>query len=363
MKQENLVYIEYGDPGATGVVRINEGTEEAITNSVIKLTRGEAKKVYFVQGHDEPSIEKTGPGGLKSLADAIGDEHLKVEGLVLSKFENVPADAAAVVLVSPKKAMLPQEQEMLVRYGNSGGRLLLLSDPRTTSDVSDLAANFGVTIGKDVVIDQVQRLFEGPALGAQPIVVDYDRTSPITKSFSEQNITIFNIASTVTHPANSSEGGNYVDLAKSSKTAWGETNLDSLFNENNAVAEFDDKDVKGPVTLAVSFEKKLSPPKEEKKAENSDFEKVTRVVVYGDSDWVLNQNLNVYANRDLFLNSLNWLAGEEGGVSIRAGTLRAATQPILVDSFMKIFVLSYMIPEMLLLFGLMVWWRRRAIPA
>ncbi len=42
-----------------------------------------------------------------------------------------------------------------------------------------------------------------------------------------------------------------------------------------------------------------------------------RIVVFGDSDFVTNGYLGIPGNRDLFLNSVNWLAQQENLISIR----------------------------------------------
>ena len=44
----------------------------------------------------------------------------------------------------------------------------------------------------------------------------------------------------------------------------------------------------------------------------------TRVVAFGDSDFASNGALGVPGNRDLFLNTVNWLAQQENLIAIRA---------------------------------------------
>ena len=365
MKPGNLLYIEYGEGAEKGVSRLNEITEEAITNAVIKLTRGEAKKIYYVEGHGEPGLEDGSERGLKLFAGAVQDEHLTVQGIILARQPVVPADAAAVFLVSPKKPLLPEEKETLVNYVNQGGRLFLFHDPRTTGDVTELAAKFGIEIGEDVIIDQIQRLFAGPALGAQPMVMTYG-AHPITNSMSEQHVSVYNVASSVKKGTTGSGEGNYVELASTSPTAWAEKSLDRVFDADEPMAVFEPGDLAGPVPLAVAWEKPIAPAGEEASegsTEEPKFEQMARVVVFGDSDWVLNSNLQVYANRDLALNVVNWLVGEEGGISVRPKSMRASLAPIDRSSFLLILALSFLIPELILLAGLVIWWGRRTVPA
>jgi ABC-type uncharacterized transport system involved in gliding motility auxiliary subunit len=362
-KTGNLVYVEYGEGDTKGVSRINEASEEAITNAIVKLQRGEAKKLYYVTGHNEPDIKSINQDGLKKFADSVGDEHLTIEEIFLAQKNEVPADAAAVMLVSPKKPLDQSEKELLMKYADSGGHLLLLADPRTTEDVKEIAEHFNIEVGDNVIIDQVQRLFSAPELGVQPVVRDYDPMHPISKGLGNNSITIFGMASTVQAKGKNENGITYTALLKSSPTAWGETDLKGLFSEDPAVS-LDDSDVKGPVTIGVVYEKKLEAAEPKEGAnETESGEKTSRVVVIGDSDWILNPNFNVYANRDLVMNCVNWVVGEESGIAIRPRSIKESLAPISDTDFLKILSASFLIPELILLTGLLVWWRRRTVPA
>ena len=215
VKPGNLLYLQYGDDDATAAVsRINENSEQAITNAILKLVGGAAKKVYFVQGHAEPDLESQAPGGLKQFALALEDENIKYEGLVLGQQEQVPADAAAVMLVSPKKPLLDEEKDMLIDYVEQGGRLFLFADPRGTGDVKEIAQHFGIEVGNDVIIDLVQRLFAAPVLGTQPVVTEY-AAHQITKGLTPNDLSVFNIASSVKTSIHKLQGATYTDLLKS----------------------------------------------------------------------------------------------------------------------------------------------------
>jgi len=367
-KPGNLVYLQYGEGEQAGINRLNETGEEAVTNAIIKLARGASRKIYFVQGHGEPDLGSEQPVDLKEFAGAIGDENLTLEGILLSRVGAVPDDASAVVLVSPRKPMLLEERNLLIKYVEGGGRLLLFTDPRGSADVKELAAHFGIEIGDNVVIDQVQRLFAGPALGAQPVITEYDKAHPVTKDMRPTDITIFNIASTVRASKQPQSGAVYTELIKSSPTAWGEADLAKVFDTDKPVAVLEQgRDIAGPVCLGMSYEKKISGENEnaaeKKNGDDPSFQKTSRMVVFGDSDWILNANLGVYANRDLVLNALNWLIGEEGGIYIRPRSISASAAPIQEGTFILILVCSFLIPEIILLLGLLVWWRRKTVGA
>ena len=359
MKPGNLIYIEYGEGEQKGVSRINEAGEEGVTNAVLKLTRGEAKKIYIVEGHGEPGTADSSPRGLKQFSEALADEHLTLEPILLAEKSEVPQDAAAVIVVSPARSLLPAERDLLIKYAEKGGSLLLFTDPRRPDDVTKIAEHFGIEVGADLVVDLVARLFAAPALGAQIVAREFGEHA-ITRALKSQDPIVFTMASSVRQKSTESTGGTYAELVKSSPSAWGEKNLKLVFEGDPPTAAREDDDLKGPVALGVAYEKRLdnaagsSPESQEGK-----FDKVTRVVVFGDSDWILNDGLGYFSNRDLVLNTINWMVGEEGGITIRPRSLKASIAPIASGTFKLIFALSLLVPELILVYGLFVWWNRK----
>ncbi len=367
MKAGNLLYLQLGEDQEKSVSRINELSEQALTNAVIKLSRGASKKIYFVEGHGEPSLKAENADGIKALAQAIGDENLTAEAIFLGEKNEIPEDASAVLLVSPKRNIPQAEKDLLVKYANAGGRLLLFSDPdmpgaQPVNDIKELASGFGITIGNDVVVDLVQRLFGPMVLGAEIVARDYG-SHPVTRGFGADSVTIFNLASSVSAPSNKPEdpaAPSYQALVSSGKNSWAERSLDKLFDPEKPSADFlPSEDLKGPVPVAVAYEKKLSDKKTDQ--QGASFDQVSRVIVFGDSDFIRNQSLASYANRDLILNSINWMVGEEGGLEIRARSIKASVAPLTRQQLMGILSSGLVLPELLLLFGLFVWWRRKAL--
>jgi ABC-type uncharacterized transport system involved in gliding motility auxiliary subunit len=362
MKQGNLLYLEYSSGDKKSVSRINEATEESLSNAILKLTRGASKKIYVLAGHDEGDIEDAKAGGFKAAKLALEDENLSVAPLILAQAGQVPSDAAALIVFSSKKTIPEVEQTLIVKYVNEGGRLLLAADPQDSGDTAKIAQNFGIKVNKDIVLDQIQKLFSGPQIGAQPIVTDYDSSSPITKNFTKQNITIFTMSSSLSKGDAVSKQAQYSEIIKSSSAAWGETNLTDLLNEANPTATLDSSDNKGPVVMGMTFETPIESKQSDSQSPSNkdvDIKQLARVVVFGSSSWLANEGLGAYSNRDLFINSVNWLVGEEGGYTIRAGSIRASYAPIPQATFILLMLCSFIIPEILLLVGLWIWWNRK----
>ena len=88
--------------------------------------------------------------------------------------------------------------------------------------------------------------------------------------------------------------------------------------------------------------------------------KEAKVVVVGDADFIDNQYIAKMYNGDLFLNMVNWLAGEEAFISIRPKATRGSMVLMTPQQTESIFFTSVLIfPEILLLAGIAIWWRRR----
>jgi ABC-type uncharacterized transport system involved in gliding motility auxiliary subunit len=85
-----------------------------------------------------------------------------------------------------------------------------------------------------------------------------------------------------------------------------------------------------------------------------------RLVVFGDSDFASNQYLGTAGNRDLFVNAVNWLAGEVESISLRPNVSRASSFQMSQEQFRFLqYVSLLVVPEAIALVGVLVWWTRR----
>jgi ABC-type uncharacterized transport system involved in gliding motility auxiliary subunit len=360
MKPGNLLYVEYGEGASKVINRLNQIDEQSITNAIIKLTRGASKKVYYIQGHGEPALESQAQGGAKQFADALGDEHIAVEGLLLATAGSIPQDAAAVVLVAPTKEIPQAEKDAILAYGKSGGRLLLFhnAEDRDSDEILSIAQAFGIEVGRDVILDQQLRLFAGPEIAVQFLAQQFS-PHPITAGLSTTEPVLFTFASSVSAPKAPESGVTYTELIKSGNNSWAEKNLNALFDTAGATASRDPEDLVGPVSIAVAMER-TGDSTDTGKGDEPSFKALSRIVVFGDATWIQNGSLLSMGNRDVVLNAVNWVTGEEGGVAIGPRRMRASTAPIPSATFNIILALSLIGPELILLAGLFVWWRRRA---
>src|SRR5579883_187934 len=351
----DTTHLQYGGDTGSGsnVTDLNEG---AITNGIMKLIKsGSGQTACFAIGEGEADPDEAlQPGGFNEFQKGLEGENFQVKKVVLVSEPKVPDDCAILILAGPTRPLVPHELDAITQYLDGGGRMLAMLRPQRPDKAYDetalvnLLGDWGVKVGNNVVVDQVVRLFAGPALGLDPTVNMYP-THEITYGFNKQ--TVFPMVRTVDPIDPPNPGLDVTSLAKTSDTSWAETDLNSLFNKQTA--HFDAAtDTKGPVSVAVAVEANLDQLKRGKGT--------ARMVVFGDTDIADNQYIDNFFNRDFLMNSVDWLAGQTNSITIRPKSLRASRFNLTIQQFDIVFVLSVLlIPELLLLTGLAVWWQRR----
>jgi ABC-type uncharacterized transport system involved in gliding motility auxiliary subunit len=344
-------------------VEVRELTEEKLTNAIVKLTRREQKMVYFLTGHNERPVEGEGADGGEGFAfarSALENENYRIDTLLLAAKGEVPEDADVVVLAGPTRPLFVTEHEALDRYLERGGSLLVLVDPRAKTDIYEDLERWGVDVGDDVIVDRVQGLFGRPV---SPLAAQYG-DHPITREL--RDATLFHVARSV-RPGSAGEG-DVTTLVLTSEASWGERDLDRFFGD--AKAELGGDDLAGPVSIAVAAilspavdREEDAPDEEGGEGAESEDQKRGRLVVVGDSDFAANQLIGEFRNRDLFVNSVNWLLGDVEAITIRPGQARASRMQLTGEQFLQIRYLSlFVLPEAIAALGVFAWWSRRRAP-
>ena len=347
IKTYDTVHLQYGESSS----QVTGPAEETLTNAVIKLTRASSQTVCVVEGHGEPDLDDVeGAGGYAQLKKALENETYQVKTVLLATLDKVPDDCSVVLVAGPTRPYLAQELPLLDAYIKRGGRLLALLAPQRAAEVVKLLESYGVGVGDDAVVDQVVRIFQGPALGLAPLVDTYDKAHEITQALKGR--TLFPMTRSVSADTVGRPGLKATELVKTSGSSWAETDLTALFERQEAVLD-EQTDRRGPVPIALAVEidlKQLGVPDG----------KDARLAVFGSSEFVDNRNIEgTFYNRDLFLNTVAWLVGQSDLVSIRPRSLRSSRVSFSEREGTAIFYLSVLVlPELMLFIGLVVWWRR-----
>ncbi len=349
------VHLQYGNESFV----VTQPSEETITNGVIRVSRSTKKVVYFVEGFGQAlTSAEDDPKGYAAAKLALQQENYEVKPLLLPSVDKVPDDASVVIMPGVGQQLTDTAIAALDGYMKAGGHLFVLVGPRQGDDkLATFLSSWGAKLGNDIVLDQEVRLFEGPRVGMQPLAKEYG-AHPITQELKDY--TVFPQTRTVEPDATGKKGLAATTLVKTSASSWGETAIDDVFTKG--VARLDDTDKKGPLSVAVATTAKLkdmgltpTAPEGQKASEEA------RLVVIGTPRAADSQTFTQSrTNGDLFLNAVGWLVGQEELVSIRSRSVRASRAEFSPSQAGQLFYLSVLIiPELMVVLGIAVWWRRR----
>jgi len=349
-------------------------TEEHITNALIRVLSGDIHRVYFLEGHQERDIMEGGGEGYLLVATAVRDQSYEVEALNVLEAGGVPKSARALVIAGPRKKLLPEEIVLIDNYLEEGGRVLVCLDPEYDSGLEEWLLSWGVEAGRNMVIDNSTAGVRQGAGPQEPLLYSYDEKHPITAQLMKAFTSMPTVRSVgiVDNPREELE---LTVLARTSDNSWGETELTSLVAKTPT---FDPEDLSGPVPVAVAMLKKLperepgftevysgpggrAPTQEElQKIKLERSQRMAELVVFGDSRFAANDYFKYGGNRDLFLNALNWLIGDERLISIRAKDPEDQTIYVNQRQTKRMaMVVQYLLPSLVLLLGAWVWVMRR----
>lgn len=320
-------------------------SEQEMTAALVRLMSAEERTVYFLTGHGEKSPEATGEQSYGLVKRTLESKNYTVKLLNLLAENQVPADAKVVVIAGPRKPLAQQEVDLLRDYVAKGGALVISEEPTVLTEFGEqpdplatyLEETWGIVFGNDLVVDQTsnQPTFAiGVEWGSHQItnqLKGYMTVMPTTRSVTLKE---------------GVSGVSQVKLLSTSPRSWAETDLPALENSNAQIKPDEGVDLLGPVPVAALGE---------------NFETKGRVVVFGDSDFASNGFFTAYGNGDLFINSIDWTAGQEQLINL---TPKNTVQRMVIPPqkvVMNIIFLGTVcvFPGLILLAGIIVWWQRR----
>jgi ABC-type uncharacterized transport system involved in gliding motility auxiliary subunit len=321
-------------------------TEESLLNAVVKLSRGVVKIVYFAKGHGERDPENERPLGYSIAAQALEREGYEVRTISLFDAPVLPEDCAVLVIAGPKTDFVESETAKISDYLSRGGSAAVMIDPQTDlPNIEALLLRYRIKLEDDAVVDPFSRVFGGDY--SVPVVTDYE-DHPITRDF--EIATFFPTARSIGLVGGEIEGTNARILAKTGKSAWGETDL-AMIEKGQAVK--DDSDIPGPVALAAIAEKSAAalPDGESRKS---------RIVVYGDADFADNSSFRLSGNSDFFLNAMHYLTEEKVLIALRPKRGLGDRLFLTASQGRFIFLVSVvLVPLAVMSYGASVWARNR----
>ncbi|MCP4716876.1 MAG: GldG family protein [Deltaproteobacteria bacterium] len=319
--------------------RIQFFTEENVVRAIIRLTEEGEKTIRFVTGHGEKDISSVDPkNGYNRAKHTLELENYQVKDILLMQAERVPADTMLLVVSGPQKDLFQKELELIDQFLQEGGRVLMLCDPFPLERVEAWLKKHGVNLAHDFILDTKSKLI---ALDELTPIIMPNKSHLIAKHMNQS--VVFPVSRSVTAETTSAHDV----LAHSGSESWAELDTKTVY-DGTAVYN-PERDTRGPVPVAVAV-------RVETKTEPG------LMVVMGDSDFAANHYFDILGNKDLFLNTVNWLAKKQRLISTRT---QAAQSPVsmlfLTENENRLVLWSAVIiePALIILLGIaVIFWRR-----
>ncbi len=339
------------DPSAERFETVFKG-EDALTSALIRLREGKKPRIVFLTGHGEGPLDdlsnSPGLGIWKARLIGTGFEVLSLNLLT----QDIPEDAALVVVVGPKTPYKPDEITRLKAYSDQKSPLLMLLGDTEETGLETYLKDFGVDLGKGIVLEPLQN-YRNPQVVVVPItgqshelleslnnqVVLMARPAPLTlagtgRDSKEQTIAATSVVTTA--------------LLKTTAQAWSEPDLSVKRPQR------DPKSPTGPFTVGVVAN--------DRPAKGESAPGKPRLVLFSSRYMGDNGMVQVpTANLDLLMNSVNWLRGRPDLKGIAPRTHQALA--LTADPAMRarlIMVPTVMAVLLIVTLGLSTYFLRRA---
>jgi ABC-type uncharacterized transport system involved in gliding motility auxiliary subunit len=364
---------------------VNGPTETDIANGILRVSQSVQQEVCFLDGHQEPdpfSLESHdhsesdighshGLGaklvvherhGMAKARSGLESLNYVVKKVLLVNNQDALSGCELLVVAGPRVPLLQQEVRAISRYLDEGGNALFMLDPFVETGLEPLLREFGIVVDDNLVIDETSHFWTDISA---PAVTEYNphqvtRDLPLTFFAGARSLspTPERVPSVMVRP-----------LINTSARSWATGDAER--------AEFDpDKHERGPATImvvanrrpefsasaeAVLRELRGEKPVEQQAASGPEqVQKSSRIVVAGDSDFATNSFYNVMGNGKLFLNAVNYLAARENLIGIEPRTYDKPQVNLTNQQMKGTFFLSLvLIPSLMALIGVAVWWRQR----
>lgn len=321
---------------------ISNPSEGLLMGAILGVTRARDHVVYFVTGHGERSPENADrQEGYSTAKRALQDELFSVrEVALIGPAGAVPPDASVVVIAGPRKDYLPEEIRRLDAYLAAGGNLLALLDPQSPRTVAGIVQRYGVAPRDSVVVDPEHRLAAGE--GVTIVVPGLDPSFLVSRSLE---------APPVFAQACSLEIG---AEAEDSTIAFLKTGAASHEVAPSGSEHRAESAHRGPLVVGVAIVPAAGRGRDQARA--------GRGIVFGDADFASNAVIDYLGNKDLLVNSVNWLVRDDSLIAARTqGKERGREQFFVTQEQQRLaFWLATVVqPSAFLIAGLVVFIRGR----
>lgn len=337
--------------------------ERDFTSALLISTGVERKRVYYITGHGERTFQDVAPDSHQGFGFAVtglATDNYEVLTLSLSQNPEVLQDLegadfpTALIIAGPQQDLPEAHSQLIHQYLRDGGRLLLLLEPDSPESFIDLMGKWGVAVDKGSIVDLASHVSPEPLTPlitraqydpfqlAQPAVIVI--TGPLDETYFP--------GATALAPFYPPE-----EMPPTIRPfALAGTTLLSCMTADPQVTTCPEGDF-GRVYVPAMAVQAVAPLNE---APNPDAPRETRIVVFGDTDFATNFHLNSVSNRDLLLNSVNWLTEDISLASVRPKAVTFRRLVVTTREMQLIRGMGWLVlPLVMTVLAGVTWWRRR----
>lgn len=323
---------------------LKNASEKSLTQLLMRLANDESGYIVFTEGHGERKPLSQANRDLGELGQRLISQGFNIQSLNLARTLSIPDNTKILAIVSAQTNFLPGEIKIIEQYLDQGGNLLWLTEPDRHDGLKALAAMLNIKRLPGIVVDATTQLF-GISDPTFALAMDYPRHS-ITEQLHSQ--TLFPRA---------------VGLMVTQETAWQTTailnTLERSWTELDVIEgdirfNPDTKEHAGPITIGIALQKTLPA------ADSDEPETVQRVVVIGDGDFASNTYIGNGQNMDMATALFKWLSRNEQFIDI--GIVSAPDSRLEISqtgAVALLLVYMLLLPLGLLMFGIVIWLKRR----
>ncbi|GLI50562.1 hypothetical protein TSYNTROOL_06480 [Tepidanaerobacter syntrophicus] len=335
---------------------MNFNGEQAITRAILNLKQQNQAVIYFLSGHGELSSISD----LDSFNSFLQGEGYTTRQLDLPVVGKIPEDADLLISAGPQKDLMPNEEALLEKYIQSGGKILIFltpTDPKVSlGGWKELIAGLGVEIHDDIVTDP-QRSFYSDPLSPVPMVERHE----VTQALLDKKLSVvFPYARSLAPLEKIPENLQVKSLLVTSDQAFGETDLEQ------SQVSLDEKDVLGPLHLAYAVSKKPASKNESPVEPNTITAPDSEIgepiaVIVGDVAFLGAKSIGLAGNLDFAAGSINWLLQvSDDALSIPSKNDEPPFVNLTGDAMNRIFYAAVIIPPgCILAIGFVIWLKRK----
>lgn len=307
--------------------------EGQVTSGMVYVTKEDLPKMYVVEGHGEVELGATIQASIKKL-------NINVENLQTISIESIPKDCSLLFINAPTSDFTSDEINMIKTYLKDGGKAIL-NVGYTENEMTNYKAllkEYGISEVDGIVIEQ-----NGNYVGNYP---NYPIPSIESHAITEgiEKYVVAAVSKGLKFEKKIRDSVTMEPILTTSDGSYSKTNI------NSEEIGKEKEDIDGPFYLGVAI------------IEQNKDKTETKLAVYS-SGYLLDDEFlatGQFGNEAIVLNTISWMTDTEKGLSI---PVKSITQNYLTLTAGQVIFYSVLlvivIPLILIIAGLVIWFRRR----